>query len=33
VEITYFMLSAKTEETRLKRLAKLIEDSAQGRRL
>jgi uncharacterized protein YdeI (YjbR/CyaY-like superfamily) len=29
----WWVVSAKTEATRLKRLAKLIEDSAQGRRL
>jgi uncharacterized protein YdeI (YjbR/CyaY-like superfamily) len=29
----WFVLSAKKEETRLKRLAQLIEDSAQGRRI
>jgi len=29
----WFVLSAKREETRLKRLARLIEESAQGRRL
>ncbi|HSF24439.1 MAG TPA: YdeI/OmpD-associated family protein [Blastocatellia bacterium] len=32
-KLIWWVLSAKTEETRLKRLAKLIEDSAQGRRL
>lgn len=32
-KVTWWVLSAKTEETRLKRLAKLIEDCAQGRRL
>jgi uncharacterized protein YdeI (YjbR/CyaY-like superfamily) len=29
----WWVVSAKKEETRLKRLGKLIEDSAQGRRL
>ncbi|MFY9610523.1 MAG: YdeI/OmpD-associated family protein [Blastocatellia bacterium] len=32
-KVTWWVLSAKTEETRLKRLVKLIEDCAQGRRL
>jgi uncharacterized protein YdeI (YjbR/CyaY-like superfamily) len=32
-KLIWWVVSAKTEETRLKRLAKLIEDSAQGRRL
>jgi uncharacterized protein YdeI (YjbR/CyaY-like superfamily) len=30
---TYWVMSAKKEETRLRRLAKLIDDSAQGRRV
>jgi uncharacterized protein YdeI (YjbR/CyaY-like superfamily) len=30
---TWWVLSARKEETRLKRLAKLIEDSAEGRRI
>jgi uncharacterized protein YdeI (YjbR/CyaY-like superfamily) len=32
-KLIWWNVSAKTEETRLKRLAKLIEESAQGRRL
>ena len=32
-QVTYWIVSAKTEETRLRRLQKLIDDAARGRRL